>query len=84
MLGLMLVFFLLESVTMISTTWVAVLGSGILLLITTPRQIAPILEKIEWPTLFFFAYLFIFVKLVEKLGVILAISELAIKLIEGR
>ncbi|KAH3745503.1 tyrosine transporter [Pelomyxa schiedti] len=82
-LGIMLVFFLLESVTLVSTTWVAVIGSGILLLITTPRQIAPILEKVEWPTLFFFAYLFVFVKLVEKLGVILLISELTITLIEA-
>eukprot|EP01105_Mastigella_eilhardi_P007341 TRINITY_DN18819_c0_g1_i1.p1 TRINITY_DN18819_c0_g1~~TRINITY_DN18819_c0_g1_i1.p1 ORF type:complete len:730 (-),score=212.81 TRINITY_DN18819_c0_g1_i1:124-2313(-) len=83
MLSLMLVFFLLESVTMVSTTWVAVVGAGILLLITSPRQIAPILEKIEWPTLYFFAYLFIFVKLVEKLGVIFWISESVVSMIES-
>lgn len=82
MLFLVLAFFLLESVTGLPTTWVACVGSCFLLIITTPREIGPMLERIEWPTMFFFAYLFICVKLIERLGVIYALSSAAIKLIE--
>ena len=80
---IILILFALESETTVSTTWIALMGSGFLLLITTPRQIAPILEKVEWPTLFFFAYLFVFVQLIEKMGVIYGLSNWIIEFISS-
>ncbi|KAH3760761.1 P protein [Pelomyxa schiedti] len=78
----MVIFFLLESVTHVSTALVACIGAGVLLMLTSPKQIGPVLEHIEWPTIFFFAYLFVFVELVNTLGFMNLIGSWVIMLIQ--
>eukprot|EP01105_Mastigella_eilhardi_P002407 TRINITY_DN12989_c0_g1_i2.p1 TRINITY_DN12989_c0_g1~~TRINITY_DN12989_c0_g1_i2.p1 ORF type:complete len:435 (-),score=103.84 TRINITY_DN12989_c0_g1_i2:50-1354(-) len=76
-----LIGFVLEPVTNLSASYVSVVGAGVLLLITHPRDITAILEKVEWPTLLFFSYLFIFIRLTEQLSLTYTLTKVAEKLI---
>lgn len=94
-LGLVLVGFLLEPVTGLSAPYVSVIGAAVLktcifcltcqlvLLLCTPKDITGTLEKVEWPTLLFFAYLFIFIRLSEKLDLTYTLTHIAEDLIAG-
>lgn len=62
---------------------VALLGAGLLLLITSVTT-EQALEEVEWPTLLFFAGLFIMVGGLVETGVIRTISEYAAEQTEGR
>ncbi len=76
-LALTMVGFLLHQTFGYESATVALFGAGLLLLIsrTDPEEI---LSEIEWPTIFFFASLFILVGALEEVGII---EMLASKLI---
>ncbi|KAH3756058.1 P protein [Pelomyxa schiedti] len=76
-----LIGFLVETWTGLSAALVSVAGAGILLLIASHKDITEILEKVEWPTLLFFSYLFIFVKLADRLSLTYTLTSLAETLI---
>ncbi len=68
-LGLTMVGFLLHQSLGYESATVALFGAGLLLLISKmdPEEI---LSEVEWPTIFFFASLFILVGALEEVGVI--------------
>jgi Na+/H+ antiporter NhaD/arsenite permease-like protein len=76
-LGLVLVGFVMHSVIRLEPAIVALLGAGLLILITRlePRKI---FADVEWQTLVFFAGLFIMVGSLVNLGVIDAVGEAAV------
>jgi len=76
------VLFLLQDVTGIFPTTVALVAAIVLLFIGGPKM-PEILKDIEWSTLIFFGSLFIVVGALEKTGWMLIISERIISLIAG-
>lgn len=81
-LGLTIVGFGLHQVFHWDSSVVALSGA-ILLMIITHEEPEDVLLTVEWPTIFFFAGLFILVGGLEKVGVIHAIAEGALKLTGG-
>ncbi|HUF39891.1 MAG TPA: ArsB/NhaD family transporter [Anaerolineales bacterium] len=81
-LGLILVAFLLETVTHLETATIAMAGATLLLLITGFNP-ARALEKVEWSTLFFFVGLFILVESVVEVGWIERAAGGLLRLTEG-
>lgn len=54
----------------LSLDWAALLGAILLLILSDRRDIATILERVEWSTLLFFAVLFILMESLAKLSLI--------------
>ncbi|HEU4528812.1 MAG TPA: ArsB/NhaD family transporter [Actinomycetota bacterium] len=81
-LAVVTVGFLLQEVTGYDPSVVALLGAGVLLLVarTDPTVY---LAEVEWHTLVFFMGLFIMVGALVKVGVIGALAERAIDLVDG-
>lgn len=81
-IGLILAGFLTSRLTGIDPALVALLGAGVLVLITR-RENREIFGDVEWETLLFFAGLFIMVGTLVKLGVIEHLGQAAGDLIDG-
>jgi Na+/H+ antiporter NhaD/arsenite permease-like protein len=73
-LGLVTVAFALHEVLHYEPSVVALLGAGLLLLVAR-RDVEPFLREVEWPTLAFFAGLFVMVGALIKTGVIAELAE---------
>ncbi|QDP96902.1 ArsB/NhaD family transporter [Microlunatus elymi] len=80
--GLVLAAFVLHSVIGLDVSVVALLGSGLLILLTRLGN-AKNFSEVEWETLLFFAGLFIMVGSLVNLGIIDAVGKAAGDLIEG-
>lgn len=81
-LGLTLIGFILHQPLGYESATIALFGAGLLLLISKidPEEI---LHDVEWPTIFFFAALFILVGALEDLGVIRLLADQLIALTGG-
>ncbi len=81
-LGITILGFLTHEVFGYESATVALFGAGLLLLISKldPEEI---LIEIEWPTIFFFAALFILVGALEEVGVIQTLAEKMLALTGG-
>lgn len=81
-LGATVLGFSLHQIIELETATVALAGAAILLLITRsdPEEI---FHEIEWPTIFFFAFLFILVGSLEKVGIIKLIAKEVISITKG-
>ena len=78
--------FVLHDTLGLQTATAALLGAGILLLITYTRDesmIAKVLSKVEWTAIFFFAGLFVLVGALVETGVIKELAAAAIALTHG-
>ncbi|HEY9294140.1 MAG TPA: ArsB/NhaD family transporter [Microlunatus sp.] len=80
--GLVLIAFVLHSVIGLDVSVVAMLGAGLLVLLTRLGN-AKTFGDVEWETLLFFAGLFIMVGSLVNLGIIEAVGQAASGLIEG-
>lgn len=54
----------------LSLGWTALLGTILLLILVDRRDIEPIMARVEWTTLLFFAVLFVLMESLAKLGLI--------------
>ncbi|MCD6110242.1 MAG: ArsB/NhaD family transporter [Thermoplasmata archaeon] len=81
-LMLVIAMFFLEDLLGVSSAAIALAGATILLLLTG-IDIYDALSNVEWPTLLFFAGLFIFVGTLEELGLITAIGKEIINISGG-
>ena len=82
-LALVMVAFILHPVFHYEPSVVALLGAGLLLLITEV-EVSDALQEVEWPTLAFFAGLFIMVGGLVETGVIGKVAEALADATEGR
>ncbi|MGI5291880.1 ArsB/NhaD family transporter [Nonomuraea polychroma] len=82
-LALVMAAFVLHPVLHYEPSVVALLGSGVLVAVTKVRTERAIAE-VEWPTLVFFAGLFVMVGALVETGVIGALSEAAVAATAGR
>jgi anion transporter len=82
-LALVIVAFVLHPVLHYEPSVVALLGAGLLLLITEV-EVSEALRDVEWPTLAFFAGLFVMVGGLVETGVIDRVAEAAAGATEGR
>ena len=76
-LGLVLVSFVLHSALDLEPSIVALLGAGLLVVVSRTSS-AEYLEEVEWPTLVFFMGLFVMVGALVNIGVIGSLGEAAI------
>ncbi|KAL0809344.1 hypothetical protein ABMA28_011551 [Loxostege sticticalis] len=78
-----IVFFLhsIPELNRVSLAWTALLGAILLLLLADRADLEPILHRVEWSTLLFFAALFVLMEALSKLGLILYIGGLMEQLI---
>ncbi|CAK1546533.1 unnamed protein product [Leptosia nina] len=60
----------------LSLGWTALLGAILLLLLAEREDLEPILARVEWSTLLFFAALFVLMEVLSKLGLIAWIGKL--------
>jgi Na+/H+ antiporter NhaD/arsenite permease-like protein len=81
-LALVTVAFALHGVLHYEPSVVALLGAGLLLLLAR-RDPGPFLHEVEWPTLAFFAGLFVMVGALIKSGVIAELAEVVAKATGG-
>ncbi|MGH9988645.1 MAG: SLC13 family permease, partial [Nitrososphaeraceae archaeon] len=77
-----IVLFSLQGLTHIEVSIVAIGGAAVLLVITK-MHLEKILHEVDWPTLFFFAGLFVIVGVAENAGLINALANLAIEITGG-
>jgi Na+/H+ antiporter NhaD/arsenite permease-like protein len=82
-LGLVVAAFVLHPVVHYEPSIVALLGAGLLVLITSVST-SDALHDVEWPTLVFFAGLFIMVGGLVETGVIGSVSRSAVEATDGR
>jgi anion transporter len=82
-LGLVVLAFLLHPVLHYEPSVVALLGAGLLLLVTEVEA-GDALREVEWPTLAFFAGLFVMVGGLVETGVIGRVSEATADAVDGR
>ncbi|XP_023936950.2 P protein isoform X2 [Bicyclus anynana] len=77
------VFFLhaIPELQRLSLGWTALLGALLLLLLAEREDLEPILARVEWSTLLFFAALFVMMEVLSKLGLIAWIGSLTESLI---
>jgi Na+/H+ antiporter NhaD/arsenite permease-like protein len=81
-LAVVTVGFLLHRALGYEPSVIAILGAGVLLLVSR-REPEPFLREVEWPTLLFFMGLFVMVGALVKVGVVHRLAELATDLTEG-
>ncbi|XP_041971039.1 P protein-like isoform X1 [Aricia agestis] len=60
----------------LSLGWTALLGALLLLVLAEREDLEPILARVEWSTLLFFAALFVLMEVLSKLGLIAWIGKL--------
>jgi Na+/H+ antiporter NhaD/arsenite permease-like protein len=77
-----IVLFSLQSLTHIEVSIVAIGGAAVLLVITR-APLDKILHEVDWPTLFFFAGLFVIVGVAESAGLINMLANIAIEITGG-
>ncbi|XP_049883736.1 P protein-like [Pectinophora gossypiella] len=65
----------------VSLGWTALLGAMLLLILADREDLEPILHRVEWSTLLFFAALFVLMEALSKLGLILYVGGLMEQLI---
>ena len=82
-LGVVTVAFVAHGVLPYDPSVVALLGAGVLVLVAR-RDVAPFLREVEWPTLAFFAGLFVMVGALVKAGVVEHLGRLATDATDGR
>lgn len=72
------VFFLhaIPELQRLSLGWTALLGAILLLLLAEREDLEPILARVEWSTLLFFAALFVLMEALSKLGLIAWIGKM--------
>ncbi|XP_049883695.1 P protein-like isoform X2 [Pectinophora gossypiella] len=77
------VFFLhsIPELNRVSLGWTALLGAILLLILADREDLEPILHRVEWSTLLFFAALFVLMEALSKLGLIAFIGGLTEALI---
>nr|XP_032525684.1 P protein-like isoform X1 [Danaus plexippus plexippus] len=73
-----LVFFLhaVPELQSLSLGWTALLGALLLLLLSEREDLEPVLARVEWSTLLFFAALFVMMEVLSKLGLIAWIGRM--------
>ncbi|KAJ0182972.1 hypothetical protein K1T71_000948 [Dendrolimus kikuchii] len=73
-----IVFFLhsIPEFNRVSLGWTALLGAILLLTLADREDLEPILHRVEWSTLLFFASLFVLMEALSKLGLIVYIGSL--------
>eukprot|EP00124_Ichthyophonus_hoferi_P000906 Ihof_evm15s39 gene=Ihof_evmTU15s39 len=71
-----LLLFFTEPVHHVNVSYIALMGAVLMLLISTPHDIAEALEHVEWDTLVFFGGLFIMIEGLAEMGLIQWIGEL--------
>ncbi|CAH2056114.1 unnamed protein product, partial [Iphiclides podalirius] len=78
-----IVFFLhaIPELQRLSLGWTALLGAILLLLLAERDDLEPILARVEWSTLLFFAALFVLMEVLSKLGLISWIGKITESLI---
>ncbi|CAH0712838.1 unnamed protein product, partial [Brenthis ino] len=78
-----IVFFLhaIPELQSLSLGWTALLGALLLLLLAERDDLEPVLARVEWSTLLFFAALFVLMEVLSKLGLIAWIGNLTESLI---
>lgn len=81
-IGAVLVGFLMHGALHLQPATIALAGATVLLL-WSHRDPQPVLQEIEWATLFFFVGLFITVEALVKVGIIEAIADAAVRLTGG-
>ncbi|WP_300361317.1 ArsB/NhaD family transporter [Fusobacterium sp.] len=74
--------FLTNSFTDIGLSIIAVLGAGILVVLSGKKP-EDVLVKVEWDTLFFFGGLFVVIQGIEELGIVKMIGEYVVSLTAG-
>ncbi|CAG4948843.1 unnamed protein product [Parnassius apollo] len=65
----------------VSLSWTALLGAILLLILADREDLEPVLHRVEWSTLLFFAALFVLMEALSKLGLILYIGSFMEQLI---
>ncbi|KAL0858841.1 hypothetical protein ABMA27_011296 [Loxostege sticticalis] len=77
-LFVVVVFFLhcIPELQRLSLGWTALLGALLLLLLAEREDLEPILARVEWSTLLFFAALFVLMEALSKLGLIAWIGKM--------
>ncbi|XP_026331574.1 P protein-like [Hyposmocoma kahamanoa] len=65
----------------VSLGWTALLGALLLLILADRENLEPILHRVEWSTLLFFAALFVMMEALSKLGLISFIGNITENLI---
>lgn len=81
-LGGVIVLFSLQGLTHVEVSIVAIGGAAVLL-VTTGANLDRILKEVDWPTLFFFAGLFVIVGVADNAGLINTLADLAIEITGG-
>ncbi|MDD3363901.1 MAG: ArsB/NhaD family transporter [Syntrophomonas sp.] len=81
-LGFTIVGFLLHQTLHLESATIALLGAGLLMLITNEHP-EEVLLNVEWPTIFFFAGLFVLVGGLVETGVIEQIAKKALLITDG-
>ncbi|XP_063698960.1 P protein-like isoform X2 [Culicoides brevitarsis] len=66
----------IDSIRSLSVGWSALLGVILLLIVADKNDMDAVLHKIEWPTLLFFAAMFVVMESVERMGLIDCIGKL--------
>ena len=82
-LSMVLFGFLLHPIHHVNPAWIAISGAIMLLMFSSPHDIEPALESVEWSTLLFFAALFVMVEGMVEVGLIQTIGGCLSDLIEG-
>ncbi|XP_072948685.1 P protein-like [Epargyreus clarus] len=85
-ISFVVVLFFLHSIpelNRVSLGWTALLGAILLLTLADREDLEPILHRVEWSTLLFFASLFVLMEALSKLGLIEFIGGLTESLILG-
>ncbi|XP_023940562.1 P protein isoform X2 [Bicyclus anynana] len=83
-IGFVVAVFFLHSIpelNRVSLGWTALLGAILLLTLADREDLEPILHRVEWSTLLFFASLFVLMEALSKLGLIAFIGGLTESLI---
>ncbi|XP_060808925.1 P protein [Amyelois transitella] len=65
----------------LSLGWTALLGALLLLVLAEKEDLEPVLARVEWSTLLFFAALFVLMEVLSKLGLIAWIGKITESLI---
>ncbi|MGA7368560.1 MAG: ArsB/NhaD family transporter [Nitrososphaeraceae archaeon] len=77
-----IILFSLQGLTHVEVSIIAIGGAAVLL-VATKVHLEKILHEVDWPTLFFFAGLFVIVGVAENAGLINALANLAIEVTGG-
>jgi len=77
-----IVLFSLQGLTHIEVSIIAI-GGAVVLLVITRAPLDKILHEVDWPTLFFFAGLFVIVGVAESAGLINMLANIAIEITGG-